>query len=268
MDNIIRINNLNFSYKEKKVFNDLNLNIKSRSFVTIIGPSGSGKSTLSKILMGIVSIDSNITIDNLKLEKKNIKEIRNRIGYIFENPNDSIIMDTVEEELTFLLENKLSNNEINIKLEEIVKELKIEKLLNKNPKNLSGGEKQLVSLASILMKNPKIIILDEAFTMIDSIMKDKIFKILKRLNNEKGVTIINITHDIEESLYGNEIAIIDNGKVLIEGKKEEVLAQEKILKKIDLNVPFMVDLSLKLKYYDLIDKIEFDMDKLVNKLWK
>ena len=268
MKNIIEIIDLNFNYKDKNIFNKFNLNIKNKSFTTIIGSNGCGKTTLTKILLGVIKTDADIFIDNMKVNNENIASIRSEIGYMFENPNDGLIMDTVKEELFFSLQQKKLTKNIKNEILEVAKQLGIEEILNENPKNLSGGEKQLVSLAITLLANPKIIILDEAFTMIDNVLKDSIFKILKKLNQEKGITIINITHDIEESLYGKEIIIIDDGKVLIQGLKEEILIQEKILKKINLNIPFMVDLSLKLKYYNLIDKLELDMDKLVNKLWK
>ena len=259
MENIIEIKDLKFSYKNNAVFDNLDLEIKKGTFTTIIGPNNSGKTTLVKILLGIIKTDSYV-----KINKKDIKYIeRDKIGYIPNNINDSLIMDTVIDEIM------LNNNKVdNKKLEQLLKEFNLEDKKLENPKNLSSGEQQLIYIISSLLKNPKIIICDEAFSMLDNLAKDKMLKILKKLCNEKGITIINVTNDIEDILYGEYIVVLSDNKILINDKKEAIINNEKIFKKLNQKMPFMVELSLKLSYYGLLTNIETDMNRMINKLWK
>lgn len=263
MDNIIEINNLCFNYKDKIVFDKFNLNIERGSFTTIIGENDSGKTTLVKILTGILKYDGQIKINNLNLNKKEINEIRNFIGYVPSDISDSILGDTVLDEIN-LSNNKLTKEEF----DKLIETFEIKDLLYRDPKTLSGGEKQLMSIVSQLVKKPKILILDDAFSMISNLTTDKIFKMLKKYYKENNMTIINVTNDVEETIYGTMIAIISNGKLILNDKKENVLLNEKVFKNLHLSIPFMADLSIKLKYYNLINNLELDMDKMVNKLWK
>ena len=133
---------------------------------------------------------------------------------------------------------------------------------------MSGGEKQLVSLGCALVTGPKILILDEALSMLDYNNKSKIFKILKNINKKYGVTIINITHDIEESVYGDDILLIDSGRVIIHDSKEIVYEKESLLNDFGIELPFMVSLSKKLSYYDLVDKNIYNINEMVDILWQ
>ena len=262
MDSIIEINNLNFKYNDNIIFEDLDLNIKKGSFTTIIGNNNSGKSTLAKLILGIIPTESNIKIDHLNLNN-NKEKIRNNIGYIPCSVKDSFLMDTVLDEIVF--SNKKHDKE---ELDTLITEFELTELLNKNPITLSGGEGELVMLTSILLKKPKIILIDDGFLMLNNYIKDKVLKKLKKLCKEHNITVINITNDIEDVVYGDNIAIIDNKKIIINDKKSEVLSNEKLFKKLNIKLPFMADLSIKLSYYDLVNNIELDMNKMVNRLWK
>lgn len=267
--NIIDIDNLNFSYKNKQIFNDFNFKIKEGSFTTVAGSCGSGKTTLVKIILGLISNDFNVKICGIKMNSENKKEIRKQIGVVFENPDNSFVAETVIDDITFTLENlNTPVEEIKIRVENITKQLKIEHLLDLNPYSLSGGEKQLVSLASALITDPKILILDESLSMLDCLKKDEILKYLKKINRENKITIINITQDLEESIYGKKIILINNGKVVLDEKISSAFIDEKIYKICNLEVPFLASLSNKLKYYGLVDEVILDMGKMVNKLWK
>lgn len=259
MDNIIEIKNLTFSYKENQVFDDLNLEIKRGTFTTIVGPNNSGKSTLIKLLLGIIKTDSHIRIN-----KKDPKYIDlDKIGYIPNNISDSLLMDAVLDEI--MLNNKKIDNK---ELDKLLDEFNLNDKKLENPKKLSDGEQQLVYIISSLLKNPKIIICEKAFSNIDNLVKDKILKILKKLCSEKGITIINVTNDLEECLYGDYIVILANKKAIVNDKKEVVLNNEKIFKKNNLKLPFMAELSLKLNYYNLINNVQLDMNRMINQLWK
>lgn len=269
MNDMIFFKNLSFRYGNKIIFNDLNLSIKKGSFTTVLGNNGSGKSTLVKLLTGLVESNNSIFIDGVLLNSDSLFSIRKKIGVVFENPDNCLISETVMEDLAFPLENlNYSNNFIFSKINEVSEYLEIGHLLNRCPRDLSGGEKQLVCLACALITDPDLLILDEAFSMIDGMSKLNILNILKKINKEKGVTILNISHDIEESTYGDDILIINNGLVIIHDKKDVVYKQEKLLNKLGFELPFMVSLSDKLSYYSLLDNILYDMEDMVDLLWK
>lgn len=267
---IVSIKNFTYQYKKgEPLFQNFNLELEEGKFITLVGPNGSGKSTLMKAILGIIPFKGKITIDKLLLSKQNIKEIRKKIGVVFENPDNQFVAETVMDDIAFSLENlKYSKKAIREKIEEVSTFLNIKSLLEKEPHNLSGGEKQLVSLASAIVIEPKIIILDEALTMIDELEKRKILEVLQKIKKEKKITILNITHDIEESLYGDEIIILDHGQLIRQGATKTVLKEEKLFKKIGIELPFLVELSIKLMYYGLLDEMILDMDEMVDKIWK
>lgn len=265
MDNMIVIDNLNFSYDDKVIFNKFNLSIMNGSFTTIIGSNGSGKSTLANILTGLISSD-NIYIDGILLCSDNLSYIRQNLGIVLGCLSHSFICESVFDELSYSLTG--SNDEIKKRVNFISSSLGIDFLLDRNPMELSVGEGQLVGIACALIDEPDLIILDEAFSNIDYVSKLKILKYLKKINNENGVTILNFTSDIDDSLYGSDIVVIDKGRVILQGDNDSVYKQEKILKKVGFNLPFMVDLSKKLSYYDLIDGFIYDMDEMIDVLWK
>lgn len=269
MDSIISLKNINFYYKDKEIFKDFNLEIEKGSFTTIIGTNGSGKSTLVRIILGLLVCEGEIVINNNILNNENLKNIISKIGVVFENPDDQFVAETVMDDIAFSLENmNIEAKEIKSRINKISKLIGINDILEREPHSLSGGEKQLVALASALVTDPDILILDEAFTMIDTIDREKIYKILEKLNKISKITIINITHDMDEILYGKNLVVIDKGNIVLNGPKEYVFLEEKTFNKLGLKLPFMVELTTKLEYYGLIDHLVFDMEELVDLLWK
>ena len=264
MDSIINIRDLIFKQDDRFIFKGFNLNIKRDSFTTIVGPNGGGKSTLVRILCGLEKFDGYINIDGISLTKENLNHIKMKIGIVFETNDQAFVAETVTDEMAFILENlcypkKKKKKEINW----VSTFLNLKDILNKDPNNLNDNDKQLVSLACILVNHPKVIIIDETLDMVDN--KELLFQKLKTL---KDTTIINITHDLSDALYSDEIIVLASGKVILQGDKKTILKQEEILNKNGLQLPFIIDLSLKLKYYDLVDEIIFTTDEMVDKLWK
>lgn len=269
MDNMIVINNLFFKYDYKIIFNNLSLSIKKGTFTTILGNNGCGKSTLVRLLTGLEDSNRSILIDGMVLDDSTLFSIRRKIGVVFENPDNTLISETVMEDLAFPLENlNCSRDYIYSKINEISKYLGIDHLLNRCPRDLSGGEKQLVGLGCALITGPELIILDEAFSMVDSMSKLNMLKLLRKIKKDYNVTILNISHDIEESIYGDDIIVINNGRVIIQDNKKNVYKQEKELNKLGFELPFMVNLSNKLSYYDLLDDVLYNMEDMVDLLWK
>lgn len=269
MKDVVVIKDLSFKYGDKLIFDKINLNIKAGEWLSLIGPNNSGKTTLIKILAGLLETNNEILIDGMPLNKDNIKEIRKRIGIIFENVDNQFVTETVRSELAFTLENlSYEEREINDRIDEIAVKFQLEDILNCDPHNLSGGEKQKVALASVLITKPKILILDGALSMLDHHERIKILDMLKKLHREEGLTIIHTTYNLEETYDSDRIVVLNEGVILVDGPTKEVLKQDKIFNRIGLEVPFMVDLSLKLKLYGLIDNLILDMDEMVNALWK
>lgn len=249
----IIIKNLNY----KNTFKNLNLEINNKDFITIIGSSASGKTTLVNFLAKRIAND-NVIIDYQQDE----------ISVIFDDIESNFIYDTVIENLVFPLENlNYQRNEIENKINNIVDYLKIKDLINSNINTLSGGEKELIAIAIALITEPKLLILDEPFIMLDSIQKERIFKLLKKINRELKTTIIYLTNDTESIVYGKTIGVISN-KQIVTGNLKDILKNEKLFKSSNQKLPFMADLSLKLKYYDLIDDIILNESKMVDALWK
>lgn len=269
MDNIIKIKNMSFSYNNKKVFEHFDLDVEKGKFIHIVGPNGSGKSTLIKILLGLLKADGYVNVYRMNMCEDNLMDIRRNIGVVFENPDNTFVAETVADDIAFALENlQYTPKTIENKIKKVSEYLGIEHLLEENPHHLSSGDKELVALASALVTEPKILILDEAFTMMDGVEKESILKMLERLVKEKKITIINVTHNMEDTIYGDKIIVLNNGKIVLNDDKNQVYQEEKILKKMGLDLPFMIDLSRKLKYYGLVDGDIISMNEMVNHLWK
>ncbi len=267
--NAIDIKNLTFRYKNNFIFDNFSLNIDSASWVTIAGANGSGKTTLVKLLAGLNKSHMSITILNKILNKKNIHKIRKDVGYVFDIPENFFACETVEDELAFSLENMaVMPSMIKKKIDEISKILKLDKLLKKNPYDLSGGQKQKVALACALMLEPRVLVLDDALTMLDINEKEEILKILEYYNKKKRVTIVSFTHNLDEAIYSDRLVILNEGKIVIDGPFPSVFNEERVMRKIGLEVPFSVELCQKLRVYGLIDELELDFERLVSKLWK
>ncbi len=268
MNEIVKIKNLLFAYQKNQVFDKFNLTIKRGSWTAIVGPNGAGKSTLLKLLMGEFSYDGTILVDEQILVPKTQQEYFKKIYLLPENPDDKFISETVKEEIAFVLENKRKPpKEINEKVIAIAKELKIEHLLDKSPYQLSGGEKQIVCIAAMLAHDPEVVLMDETLNRIDFSQKENILILLDNLRKKRNITIITVTHNLEEIVKSDHIVVLDYGKIVLRGEPYKVLSEEKILNQLGVEIPFMISLSLKLRYYNLLDEIELDMDKMVRKIW-
>lgn len=246
--NIIEIENLNFSYKNKIIFENLNLNIKKNSFTTVLGSNGSGKSTLAKLLIS---------------KNKHIKKNADNIILITTNPDIQIIGKTVKEQLLFFLkQNNIEKNIINSKLKKIINEFNLKKVINLDPYTLNNEQKQIIIILSLVISEPQLLILDDALCFVSTYYKEKILNYLKK----QKMSIINFTNDPEESIYGNNIVII-NKKVILNKPIKKALKEEKIFLNNNLKLPFMAELSLKLQYYNLLDDIILKKEEMVNRLW-
>lgn len=251
--------NVNVYSGKRKIIEDFNLEV-NREFISIYGNNGSGKSTLVKVLMGLYNFDGNIFIDDIAFNKDTTDMMEKRLSFLLKDYDDVIVAETVFDEIAFPLEN-LGHTKDHIKkeIDEISKKIGISDLLEKDPHELSLEKRNLVSLATALVSKPDILVIDNMLSEFDL----NIIKLIKDLK----MTIINFTSNSEDCLYGDRIVVLDKGKIVLDNKKEDFFDDADKVKKY-MKLPFIVDLSNRLKFYDLIDKIYFDEKELVNALWK
>ena len=248
---IIEVNHLSYKYNETDVaINDVSFSIDAGKYVAIIGHNGSGKSTFAKLLMGLLEPNENsIKEFGITLDKKSVHELRNRMGIVFQNPDNQFVGATVRDDLSFGLENRcIKREDMDAIINEYAEKVNMVEFLDKEPENLSGGQKQRVAIAGVLSMNPEIVIFDEATAMLDPKGKREIREtILKMKRENPNMTILSITHDIEEAYQADEVIAFNDGKVVFQGKPEEVLKDEKQLQDIGLDIPFVVSLRNKLE---------------------
>lgn len=269
MGKIVEIQNLTFAYNSHVIFNELSLNISEGSFYTILGKTGSGKSTLARILMGLEETHDYIKIHDLYLNPKNMEEIRQKTNIVYENPELEFVTDSVFEELAFSLQSLgYSEDEIKKKINLVSEDFSINHLLSRNPHKLSAGEKELISLAVNVITSPKLLILDEALSMIDKKTKKRIWEVLRKYQQEMNMTILHFTDYPEDILEGTNIVILADGKVALQENIFASLQSEKAFTNNQLELPFLVNLSNKLRYYGTIPALETDIEQLVDAIWK
>ncbi len=258
---MLELKNINFEYKNnKKILDNVSFKVDDGKFLCILGHNGSGKSTLAKIIMGLIKpTNGTILYNNQIINEENICDIRKKFGIVFQNPDNQFIGLTVKDDLAFGLENRLLSKKIILeKINKYAKELNILDLLEKNPNNLSGGEKQKVAIAGILALDTELIIFDEATSMLDPKSVNELLQEIKKLKNRK--TIIYITHNIEEALFADEILLLDQGKVIINDSINKIFNNINLLEEYNLKVPDTLKLismlnneSDKEKYREVID---------------
>lgn len=265
----VQIEDFNFEYKDTQIFKNLDLKVEENTFTTILGANGSGKTTLVKLLLGLEKGNSVIMLNHLPVIKENLKRIYKAVSVVFESTNNLFVAETVTDELAFSLENlNYSKETIKQKINKISKLLNIIPLLEKDPNSLNAGQKQLVALAAALITNPKILIIDEGLNNLNEKDKIRILNTLKEYKQNKKMTIIYLTHNSNDSLYSDNIIILGRKNILASNSKEEIYINEKIFKIANLELPFIINLSKKLQFYDLIDEDYQDAEKLVDILWK
>lgn len=266
---ILEVKDLNFSYEEEgKTIDNVSFSVEEGSYTTIVGHNGSGKSTIAKLIMGLLeSASGTITIDGIALNNENLAKIRSRIGIVFQNPDNQFIGATVRDDIAFGLENHCVEPAM---MDEIIDTnaalVKMSDFMDQEPTHLSGGQKQRVAIAGVLAMKPKLLIFDEATSMLDPDGKDEIKKVIMKLHKESSLTILSITHDIDEVASSDYVVALDQGKVVLTGTPQEVFSREKKLKEMKLDIPFSLKLADELKKRGVtVDRCS-TMEGMVNEL--
>ena len=257
---MIETKNLSFIYreedmesgeiKEEKVLKDINIEIEKGSFTAVLGHNGSGKSTLAKhfnaILLpsgGKVYVKGMDTAD-----ENNIFNIRQSAGMVFQNPDNQMVAALVEDEVAFAPENLgVEPKEIRRRVDECLEIVNMTKYAQSSPSKLSGGQKQRVAIASGLAMNPEILILDEPTAMLDPKGRSEVIKTIKMLNEEKDITVVLITHYMDEAAQADRTVVIDDGEIVLDGTPKEVFKNVEKLKSLGLDVPQVTELAYELR---------------------
>ena len=276
MDNMIKSENLTYKYfhedenEERFAVNGVNLNVERGEFLVILGHNGSGKSTMAK-LMNALLLPSSGTIYINGMDSKdsdNLWKIRSSAGMVFQNPDNQLVATIVEEDVAFGPENLgVDPKEIRQRVDSSLRKVGMYEYRRHAPHLLSGGQKQRVAIAGILAMRPKCIVLDEPTAMLDPSGRKEVIKTIKELNKEYGITIVLITHYMEEAVEADRIIVMDDGKVLMEGKPRDVFSKVREMKKIGLDVPQVTELAYELKKsgIDVSEKI-LTINEMVNAL--
>ena len=268
MSEVIKLENVSFAYdKDKLVLKNINLQINSGERIAIIGKNGSGKSTLGLLLCGICDkFTGKYFLNGTEINNKTIDIIKDNVGIIFQNPDNQFIANSVEEDIAFGLENRrIPVEEMKKMVLNFATKVGMEKFLKQEPSNLSGGQKQRVALAAMLALNQNILIFDESTSMLDLKAKEDISNLVEEvIKQNKNMTILNITHDIEESKNADKILILDKGEIKFFDTPEKLFNNEKLIDEFKLNIPFTYQLKKVLEK----ENIKIDSKKSLEEISK
>ena len=251
MANIIHIEKISFTYPEEEgretfaALDGVTLDIEAGSFVAVLGHNGSGKSTLAKHMNAVLlPTGGKVYVDGMDTwDEEVLLEIRRRVGMVFQNPDNQIVANVVEEDVAFGPENLgVPTEEIRRRVDAALKAVGMEDFLLHAPHNLSGGQKQRIAIAGIIAMEPKCIVLDESTAMLDPSGRREVLDTVRRLNQEKGITIVLITHHMNEAAMADRVVVMDDGHVVMDGRPREILTRMEDLRAIGLDVPHTVEL--------------------------
>lgn len=266
----LEVRNLSFAYSQEQVaIDDVSFSVDKGKFVAVLGHNGSGKSTLAKLIVGLLEKKAGqIFFDGEEIDKKNIQNLQSKTALVFQNPDNQFVGVTVEDDIAFGLENKcFPHDKMQEEINLFADSVNMLDHLKKEPINLSGGQKQRVALAGALILRPEILILDEATSMLDPKGKSTVRKVIDKIHAENpDLTIISITHDIDEALLADQVFILSKGKLVKSGSPQEVLRDRKALLDLKLEVPFIYRFEEKLNKIGIKSQAE-TIDQLAEDIW-
>lgn len=273
MNEIIELRNVTFSYSEedaRPALNNVSLTIQQGEWIAIIGPNGSGKSTLAKTINGLIEANSGeVIIEGVALNAETVWDVRKKIGMVFQNPDNQFVGSTVQDDVAFGLENVgIPREEMVKRVADAVAAVNMANFMDKEPARLSGGQKQRVAIAGIVALSPDIIILDEATTMLDPEGRHEVIETIQEIKEKENLTVISITHDIDEAAKANRIFVMEAGQLTRIGTPEEIFRLGKEIIDIGLDIPFPEKLKYQLKRQGLeVPENYLTEEGMVNWLW-
>ena len=274
MDNIIEIKNLKFEFVDsengaEEVIDNLNLSIKRGAFTVILGHNGSGKSTLAKLLNGLLKpTEGSVLINGISTQNADKEiEIKRTVGLVFQNPDNQLIASVVEEDVAFGPENLgLEPEEIRARVDDALKSVDMYEFRDFAPNKLSGGQKQRVAIAGIIAMQPECIVLDEPTAMLDPAGRREVVNTIRRLNKEKGITVVLITHYMDEAEFADRVIVMDDGKIVKDGTAADVFGDSQLLQNSRLSVPQTTELLNKLNITAGVVSVEETVDAIIDSL--
>ena len=270
---VISIKNIHFHYHDddkREALSDVSIDVYPGEWLAIIGHNGSGKSTLAKMMNGLLEPnEGSIYIDGQLLTEETVYEARRKVGMVFQNPDNQFVGTTVEDDIAFGLENiGMPREEMIQKINSSLEMVRMTPFKDKEPARLSGGQKQRVAIAGMIALAPKVVILDEATSMLDPQGRFEVISTIQKLHKEKGITVISITHDLEEAASADRVLLMEGGKVNCIGTPSDIFEMGTALVEKGLDVPFSEKLKAVLKEKGLNVPTEYlDEEGLVEWLW-
>lgn len=274
MANSIDIKDLKFKYNKEQegyTLNGVSFHVKQGEWLSIIGHNGSGKSTTVRLIDGLLKAESGqIFIEGQELTEENVWDIRHKIGMVFQNPDNQFVGATVEDDVAFGLENKgLPLEEMRKRVKDALDLVGMSKFANREPARLSGGQKQRVAIAGAVALRPRIIILDESTSMLDPEGRLDLIKTMKNIREQYGITVISITHDLDEIALSDRVLVMKEGRVESSSTPRELFARGKDLLTLGLDIPFTANLIEELRTQGIQIKDDYLTEKeLEEQLWE
>ena len=269
---LVSIQDVSFSYdgQQAPALNNVSFDIFEGEWLAIVGHNGSGKSTLAKLLNGLqFPQEGTISVDGITLSEDTVWDIRKNVGMVFQNPDNQFVGTTVQDDVAFGLENHGVPRELMVeRVQNSLEKVKMGTFLNQEPHHLSGGQKQRVAIAGVLALQPSIIILDEATSMLDPRGRAEVIETVRELKSRENITVISITHDLEEAAKADRILVMNKGKLYREGTPEEIFQMDEELIKLGLDIPFPVKMSKLIREKGIgLSKSYLTEEELVTELW-
>lgn len=276
MDNYIEFKDVTFAYQNPddseavSVIRKLNVSIKKGDFVAVLGHNGCGKSTFAKLCNAIeIPQSGKVTVDGIDTaDEDRLYDIRQKVGMVFQNPDNQIVATIVEDDVAFGPENLgIEPKEIRRRVDEALKRVSMYDFRFSEPHKLSGGQKQRVAIAGIIAMQPECIILDEPTAMLDPKGRQEVMDTVKMLNREYGITVVFITHYMDEAVKANRVIVMDEGNILLDGTPKQVFGHHDTLRRVGLDIPEASELAFELRKSGVkIKKDILDIDELCQEL--
>ncbi|API92399.1 energy-coupling factor ABC transporter ATP-binding protein [Virgibacillus pantothenticus] len=269
---LVEFRNVSFRYGDEQpwVLKNCSFEIYEQEWVAIIGHNGSGKSTIAKLMNGLLfPQEGEIYVAGKKVQEETIWDIRKDVGMVFQNPDNQFVGTTVQDDVAFGMENRgFPREEMLARLDDVLQAVRMEDYRLTEPHRLSGGQKQRVAIASVLAVSPKVLILDEATAMLDPRGRKDIMRTIVNLRANKDVTLLTITHDLQEIVQADRVIVMNEGQVWEESSPRALFSKQDALRGIGLDVPFIASLAKALKQYDIpVTKEPLNHEELLEDLW-
>ena len=265
---IVEVKGVSYTYpgSNEPTLNDITVSFPTKEWTTIIGHNGSGKSTLARLIDGLIPTSAGeIIVDGVPVDSEHVGDVHQKIGFVFQNPENQFVGTTVEDDVAFGLEtHQVPREKMQFRIKQALNDVNMLEFAKKEPAQLSGGQKQRVAIAGILSLRPKILIFDEATSMLDPQARLNIIQLLKKLKVEKGFTIIAISHDPAEAVAGDNVVILDHGKIKASGRTTDILTNHDLMNRYNLGLPFTEQLKAKLKAKGIpVPEVYLDEEQMI-----